>query len=222
MILLMPVFPWRPQPSDLYHYALSRAMFAMDAASGDRLDLEMVAMLDDVVDRAQREWGLTVRSKVAMMGTSAAGVFTNIFALMHPERIAAAAIGFPGLVFTVPASAAEDGTPLPYPIGTADFSQLTGIEPDVDAYCRLPLYFFVGEEDTLDGVPDPRLFPDDVRATAERFYGEADAVKRWDLGEKLYAEYGCERTQFWTYPGVEHHFTPLMKDDLLDFFAIEA
>ncbi|HML49272.1 MAG TPA: hypothetical protein PKE04_21240, partial [Clostridia bacterium] len=49
----------------------------------------------------------------------------NRFALLHPDRVRAAAIGSPGGWPVAPVAQAE-GNDLPYPIGIADVAQLTG------------------------------------------------------------------------------------------------
>ena len=66
-----------------------------------------------------------VQPRVLMAGFSAPGVFTNRFAVLHPERVFAAAVGGPDGWPIAPVRA-DQGEMLPYPVGIADIEELSG------------------------------------------------------------------------------------------------
>ncbi|MGQ9591498.1 MAG: alpha/beta hydrolase family protein [Planctomycetota bacterium] len=99
----------------------------------ERPDLQLAAMIEDATDRL-RSAGWTVHDKVFMNGFSASGGFTEMFALLHPEHIKAAACG--GGVPSIP-----DGSRL------AEIAAVTRSKPDLRAYCALPILFYCGDRD---------------------------------------------------------------------------
>ena len=99
----------------------------------ERPDIQLAAMIEDAKDRL-RSAGWTVHDRVFMNGFSASGGFTETFALLHPERIKAAACG--GGVPSIP-----DGNRL------AEIAAVTGRKPKLRAYYALPMLFYCGDRD---------------------------------------------------------------------------
>ncbi|MBN1903529.1 MAG: Ig-like domain-containing protein [Deltaproteobacteria bacterium] len=123
--VLVPVFP-RPEKDELlgtYTHALDentlRATAYIDGKSIARLDLQLIAMIEDARERLESR-GHTVAEKVFMMGFSASGAFTSRFTAIHPDMIMAAAPGSPGGWPIAPVTTWE-GIPYRYPIGLSNF-----------------------------------------------------------------------------------------------------
>lgn len=105
--------------------------------SGRRSDL---ALIDTVAAVAARH-GLS-SSPLHLFGYSAGAQFVHRFAMAHPHRVAALAVGAAGW-YTWPDPA------LPYPLGWAGMSDWLGRSPDVHAFLRLPTRVWVGDRDTV-------------------------------------------------------------------------
>lgn len=155
--------------------------------------------------------------QILLFGFSASGMFANRFALLHPDRVRAAAIGSPGGWPVAPVAQAE-GTDLPYPLGIADVAQLTGDPVDVQAFARIPQLLFLGDEDDNDA--SETCYFEDMRELMANDFGRTP-VERWAKAEALYAQCGANAT-FTLYPGVGHEFTNEMREDALEFLSTYA
>jgi hypothetical protein len=220
--LLVPAFPRpanppAPEPGGIYTHALDRFCLQMTGCPIERLDLQLLAMVDDARARLATQ-GINVATKFFMTGFSASGAFTSRFSLLHPDRLKAAACGSPGGWPIAPVSS-WNGTTLRYPCGIADVASLVGASPDLATFVRLPLFIYVGAIDTNDAF--------DIRGMAA---GEQTAIKtllnspqdpyianRWPLAEAIYASVGSV-AEFAVYPGVAHSYSSEMLVDLLEFF----
>jgi pimeloyl-ACP methyl ester carboxylesterase len=213
-VLLVPAFP-RPDANwQVYTHALDRDCLLVSDPRLRRLDRQLVAMLDDASVRLGQK-GVAAERSVFMLGYSAAGMFVNRFALLHPNRVAAAAVGSPGGWPIVPVSEAE-GRSLRYPIGIADVAELIGEEPDLDAYLAIPHLFMLGSEDENDSVPYDDGYEDVDEELIMGLFG-GTPVERWSVAREIYAEAGANAT-FVLYPGVGHDFTAEMERDVVRFF----
>ena len=112
-----------------------------------------------------------------MMGFSASGQFTNRFAILHPERIRAAAAGSPGGWPLAPVSSWQ-GETLDYHVGIADVASLTGGQLDMAAVRAAPLLLYMGDADTNDSVPFSDGYDDDQRELVNRLFGTTPGATR--------------------------------------------
>ena len=224
--LLMPLFPRLKQR---YLQALSRASLEDGTSSKfNRVDKQLVAMIDDA--RAKlASMNHPVGKRVLMAGFSASGVFTNRFAVLHPERALAAAVGGPG-GWPIAPVAADQGETLPYPVGIADLddAKLGGQAVDLAALQRVRFLFLLGDADTNDAT---RCLDSFSRAQADlinRLFGTVSSkcegpsgptFKFWWHAQRLYAAAGLN-ARFRVYPGVTHKMgmTPVMWNDVLHTF----
>ena len=92
---LVPVFPRPKEYDSIYTHALDRDCLTTELEGLKRLDLQLLAMIDDARERLGQE-GLQVSEKILLTGFSASGSFANRFTVLHPERVLAAVIGSPG------------------------------------------------------------------------------------------------------------------------------
>ncbi|GEM_PF-737468 len=216
--VLVPVFPRPASLWNSYTHALDRDTLMESTPALNRLDLQLIAMIDDARGRLG-ERGLEIGPRVWLAGFSASGMFANRFTLLHPDRVAAAACGSPGGWPIAPAEEAG-GESLPYPIGVADVEALTGTPADLETFKAVPQFLFMGDQDTNDSV----VFRDGYEAADEalifRLFGRTP-VQRWPAARRLYGEAGCN-ARFVLYPGVGHQVTEAMTDAIVEFFLSEG
>jgi len=208
--LLVPIFPRPESLGHVYTHALDRDVIITNVPELHRLDLQLKSMIDDALTRL-RDRGHAIEDRVLMAGYSASGMFVNRFALLHPDRVKAAAIGSPGGWPTVPLSE-YNGELLPYPLGLGDIGKLAGIEPNLEAIKKLPLLFYIGSEDTNDCSETAHYEGFEL---TNNLFG-ATPADRWPIAKRLYEEAGC-KASFVMYKDVGHSVTPAMEADFLAF-----
>lgn len=215
--ILAPLFP-RPTtpspPGNLYLHALSRASLEVRDPRFARVDLQLIAMLDHAGQRLAAQ-GHPVQPRVLITGFSAAGMFVSRFAVLHPDRVLAAAVGSPGGWPIAPVASAQ-GEALPYPVGIADVATLTGAPVDLAALHRVRFLFLLGGADTNDSVTDRDSFSAADEALIMRRFGKTP-VARWEAARRLYDAAGLQ-AQYRLYRGVGHEMTPAMKADVEAMF----
>jgi len=214
--LLMPIFPRPALPKgNLYLHSLSRESLLTKEDAWARVDLQLIAMIQDARSRLAPK--VVLDPKVMMFGFSAAGSFVNRFAMLHPELVHAVACGAPG--WPLAPVAEQGGERLDYPVGLGDFSALAGRPFNLSAAQDIAMFFFVGGEDTND----PVKFRDSYSASNEecifRRFGSTP-IARWRVAEKLYAERGYHAS-FVIYPGEGHAVSKAMERDLETFFEAQ-
>jgi dienelactone hydrolase len=209
--VVMPMFPRPPTGNtNLYLHALSRESLEAKPAALARVDVQLLAMIDHARALLAAQ-GHEVGPRVLISGFSAAGMFANRFAVLHPDRTLAAAVGSPGGWPLAPVTT-EGRDSLPYPVGVSDVARLIGNRIDVAALRKVRLFFFLGEEDRNDSV----IYRDSFSAADEtlitRLFG-ATPVARWPVAQRLYERAKLDAT-FKLYPGVAHTVTSEMQRDI--------
>jgi predicted esterase len=215
--LLVPLFPRPPVDGDaenLYLHALSRASLETKVERFRRVDLQLVAMIDNA-RAALREAHVEVEPVVFLWGFSASASFAARFTMLHPDRVAAVAVGSPG-GWPIAPVAADDGEKLPYPVGVADEKELTGRPFDLARVRRVPFFFYLGDQDENDSVTYRDSFSKADEELIFRRFGKTPA-SRWKDAERLYAKAGLE-AHFALYPGAAHSVTPEMAKEIATFF----
>lgn len=215
--LLIPLFP-RPRTLDtepaLYLHALSRTSLETRVAEYRRVDLQLIAMIDDARALLKAK-GSQLAPEVFLMGFSASASFVSHFAVLHPERCAAVVSFSPGGWPIAPV--AKSGTEvLNYPVGVADLEALTGKKLDAAALARVTWLFGLGGNDDNDSVPYRDSFSEADEALIARRFGKTP-VARWKAAAQLYKGAGLN-AQFKLYPGVGHQVSPAMAEDRAVFF----
>jgi hypothetical protein len=146
---LVPAFPRPRSQWKYYTHALDHDSLEWREPGMERIDLQLIAMVEDARRRLAAE-GNATEKKIFLWGSSAAGSFTIRFTLPHPERVQAASVGG----CAVPAIPLHKihGRAARYPIGTADLKQLTGKKFNAKAFRRVPIQIFRGAADDNDEV----------------------------------------------------------------------
>ncbi len=212
--ILMPVFPRPKTDWKIYTHALDRDSLATERNEYRRLDLQLVAMIDDArtLLEAEKIW---TDKRVLMYGFSAAGMFTNRFAFLHPDRVLAAAVGSPGGWPISPASEFK-GKKLRYPIGTFDLRSLTGKDVDLERLRKVRFFVFLGDKDENDSVIYGDSYePEDKELIFELFGNRP--VDRWEKSKAQYADAKLN-AEFKLYTGIDHKMTLPIVADINQFF----
>jgi len=216
VIYVTSIFP-RPLEYEqwrIYTHALDRDVLTTEHQALSRLDLQAIEAINEIRDILKKRWGIETAPKIAVMGFSAAGMFANRFTALHPELVKAAVVGSPGGWPIAPQGEWKDQA-LRYPVGTADFQELTGKPFDLEAFQKIPMLFFIGSDDTNDSVPYDDGYDKADQDLIFTLFGK-DMQQRWTESENLYKEAGTD-AMFKTYDGVAHKVTDQMKEDAILF-----
>ena len=212
--VLMPVFPRPESDWKIYTHGLDRDAFTTDKPEYRRFDLQLIAMIDDARERLALGHQLNFERRVLLNGFSAQAMFANRFTFVHPDRVKAAAIGAPG-GWPIAPVATYHHKPLRYPIGVADFREVTGTEVDMRELRRVPFMIFMGDNDDNDAVPYGDAYENEDRAVIFPLFG-LTPIERWEAAKNMYTQAGLN-AEFKLYPGVGHTVTNEMKDDVRAF-----
>ncbi|MEO8381603.1 MAG: hypothetical protein ABI779_18220 [Acidobacteriota bacterium] len=199
--LLMPVFPRPESEWRIYTHQLDRDSMLVQSGPLRRLDLQLIAMIDDARARL-RERGMNVPARVLMTGFSASGSFVNRFTMLHPDRVQAVATGGLNGLLILPQSDL-DSISLPYPLGLADLEQVAGIKPRMDEWRRIPQLIFMGALDDNDAVLFDDGYDESEKELVFRAIGETMQPDRWERCQAAYRAAGANAT-FRTYDGIGH------------------
>lgn len=213
--VLMPVFPRPKTDWKIYTHALDRDSLLTDKTEYKRFDLQLAAMIRDARERLAKE-NIKTDERVLMYGYSAAGMFVNRFAFLHPDLVKAVAVGSPGGWAIAPA-AKFGGKTLRYPIGTGDFKSVAGKKLDQKALRKVAFFVFLGDKDDNDSLVFGDGYEEEDKNLVFELFGKTP-VERWETSKKLYAENKLQ-AEFKLYPDTAHKVTPAMIFDVQDFFG---
>lgn len=213
--LLVPVFP-RPESNwKIYAHALDRDVILQKGNDLERIDLQLIAMIDDARKRLS-QLNHSTNEKILITGFSASGTFVNRFSLIHPDFIMAAAAGGVNGLLMLPVGQLE-GKELNYPIGINNFKQLFGYDFDTASFRKVPMFLFMGELDTNDAIPYEDGYDPDERDLVFTVLGEKMQPDRWNKCINIYKEKGIN-AEIKTFSGTGHEHTDLIKEEILSFF----
>lgn len=175
--LLIPVFPRGQANWKIYTHALDRdAMLQKDNAL-ERLDLQLLAMLDDAKAKLMT-MGYSVQEGIILTGFSASGTFANRFTAIHPNTVSACVAGGLNGILILPTDSLGH-TALNYPLGTNDFLEITGHDFDLTAFQNTPQFLFMGDRDDNDAAKFGDAYDENEREIIYRILGEAMQPDRW-------------------------------------------
>ena len=198
--LLVPAFPRPARDWQVYTHALDRDVLTTRDPVLARLDLQLVAMIDDARGRLHAR-GTEVDPRVLLQGFSASAMFANRFTALHPGRVRAASIGAPG-GWPIAPVAKVGVEALPYPAGIADLEALTGQPFDAAAFARVPQYLYLGAADDNDSLDFGDGWDKPMAGEVDRLFGDSP-LARWQHAEALYARAGAN-ARFELVAGVGH------------------
>lgn len=211
--VLMPVFPRPKTDWKIYTHALDRDSFLTEKTEYKRFDLQLVAMIKNVRERLAKE-NLKIDEKVLLYGYSAAGMFSNRFAFLHPDMTKAVAIGSPGGWAIAPSQKFKDKT-LRYPIGTDDFKTVAGAHFDLKSLQNIHFFIFMGDKDENDSLVFSDGYEEEDKNLVFELFGNTP-LERWEINQKLYMDAKLN-AEFKLYPNTPHKVIPEMLTDVLAF-----
>lgn len=154
-IALCPIFPrWKYENGGwrFYTHAFDRDTLLRGQGDLERLDLQLISMINDAKRKMENNYGFSIESKILMFGFSASAHFVDRFSFLHPEVIKAIAIGgFNGHIM-IPEEE-FDNKELVYPVGLYDYREITGREFSKSDYRNIEKLYFLGKNDTNNDVP---------------------------------------------------------------------
>ena len=213
--VLMPVFPRPKADWKIYTHALDRDSLLTEKAEYKRFDLQLLAMIENARQKFSQE-NLQVDEKVLLYGYSAAGMFSNRFAFLHPDKVKAAAVGSPGGWAIAPVEKFKDKT-LRYHLGTADLQTVAGKNFDLKPLQSVSFFIFLGDKDDNDSLVFSDGYEEEDKNLVFELLGKTP-IERWEISRKFYEEAKL-KAEFKLYPNVAHKVTPEMLTDVLAFLS---
>ena len=210
---IMPVFPRPDKEWKIYTHALDRDSLITEKKEFARFDVQLVAMIDDARRRLAEE--IPLDKRVLVYGFSAAGMFANRFAFLHPDRVLAAAVGSPGGWPIAPAGE-FNRKKLRYPIGIGDIENVAGKKLDLKRLKDVRFFVFLGDKDDNDSVVFGDGYEPEDKDLVFELFGKVP-VARWETSKKLYADAKLN-SEFKMYPGIGHTLNPAIIGDVNSFF----
>ena len=224
-ILLVPVIP-RPQIKFDYAVSLPWYVFLPETDPFLQRPDDKVNLMIDKLLRDLRNDGYSVHDKVYMDGFSAGAMFTQRYALLHPERIQAIAAGQCGGAMTLPESL-YDTTPMNWPVGVNDFKKLVGYDFDREGYKKIPQFIYIGDNDVKNTTLYWGPYDDDYNEVwktpseiyfLKKTFGDTDPIRLQNQVVYL-NNLGYTNITIKLYPGIGHQLTGEMLDDTFAFFS---
>lgn len=215
---------------------LNRDSLRISEPPYERLDLQVLAMIDDAKQRLSDQ-PYDIANKVHLDGFSNNGRLVDQLSILHPDRINAVSSGGDGF-HTIPKSEYEgqipvqnepETTTLEWPVGTAGLADLIGNEFNKEAWLDTGLYYYIGGEDQGD-VDKSNLNNEYIHAKSYRQFGERrqqllvdifgwkQVDERFETSRQIFETLGANAT-FKIYDGVGHSVTREMVDDLVSFHS---
>jgi len=214
---LVPIFPrFADHMNTPYLRFLDRKSLLTDDEQIKRVDLQLTAMIKDA-QNILSNLGIEVESKVSLVGLSTSAKFAQRYALLQPHMVKTMVVGYTASITSFPFSEYK-GTKLRYPIGTADYKEITGTEFDVEEYKKIAQFHYMGDRDTNDATQFRDCYEEEDAQTIWRLFGEDQLNGRFENTEKALKEMGFgDRIQFHMYKDLRHEKTPNTIDDILKF-----
>lgn len=132
-----------------YYQQLSKECFSIPSVHPFyRIDLQVLNIINEVKQNLSDK--INLRDKIFLNGYSSSGVFAQRFALLHPEIVDTLCIG--GASGSIPVPILELG----YPLGIADYYEITGKQFDLEVYSQIKFRYYIGQFE-------------DKRKTSERY-----------------------------------------------------
>ena len=235
--MLMPVFPFATKEIEkvltnknkykYYFPQLDSDVLKIDIEKYKRIDLQLIAMIDDARGRLLKENNQNINEKVIMVGFSSSSLFSARFTFLHPERVSVAIGGGIGGLLPVPADKIN-GIEAIYPIGTYDFEKITGKKFNLEEFKKTPQFYYQGTKDKSNpfrrGADD--LTDEEYEIVKKLFvdglpFGDKPVslkvnTKMWENSQK-YINQIVDNVKFESPKNLDHEITPAMTSKSIKF-----
>ena len=221
--MLMPVFPFGTSAlmqNKYYFPQLDSDVLKIDKDKYRRIDLQLIAMIDDAREKLLKENNQNINEKVIMVGFSSSSLFSARFTFLHPDRVSVAIGGGIGGLLPVPTDKIN-GIDAIYPIGTYDFEKITGKKFDLEEFKKTPQFYYQGTKDKSNpfrrGAEDltdeeyeivKKLFVDGLPFEDKPVSLKVSTVM-WNNSQK-YINQIVDNVKFESPKGLGHEITPKM------------
>ena len=228
--MLMPVFPFGTSAlmqNKYYFPQLDSDVLKIDKDKYRRIDLQLIAMIDDAREKLLKENNQNINEKVIMVGFSSSSLFSARFTFLHPDRVSVAIGGGIGGLLPVPADKIN-GIEAIYPIGTYDFENITGTKFNLEEYKKTPQFYYQGTKDKSNpfrrGAEDltdeeykivKKLFVDGLPFGDKPVSLKVSTVM-WNNSQK-YINQIVDNVRFESPKGLGHEITPKMINKSVKF-----
>ena len=235
--MLMPVFPFATKEIEkvltnknkykYYFPQLDSDVLKIDIDKYKRIDLQLIAMIDDARERLLKENNQKINEKVIMVGFSSSSLFSARFTFLHPERVSVAIGGGIGGLLPVPTEKIN-GIEAIYPIGTYDFENITGTKFNLEEFKKTPQFYYQGTKDKSNpfrrGADD--LTDEEYEIVKKLFvdglpFGDKPVslkvnTKMWENSQK-YINQIVDNVKFESPKNLDHEITPKMTSKSIKF-----
>ena len=195
--------------------SLSRSTLQVKEGELRRVDLQLLKMIEEARKMVPQYGVTSLEKKIFLFGFSAAAMFANRFAFIHPEIVEAVAFGAPGGWPLAPLKEYQ-GKTLNFPVGIADLKNLTDYEFNLEAVKKISIFAFLGSKDENDSVVSRDSYSEADEKLVFSLFGK-NPVARWPLAEKIYKEAGLS-AKFKIYEGLGHETNGKIQEELILFF----
>jgi len=235
--MLMPVFPFATKEIEkvltnknkykYYFPQLDSDVLKINIDKYKRIDLQLIAMIDDARGRLLKENNQNINEKVIMVGFSSSSLFSARFTFLHPDRVSVAIGGGIGGLLPVPTEKIN-GIEAIYPIGTYDFENITGTKFNLEEYKKTPQFYYQGTKDKSNpfrrGAEDltdeeyeivKKLFVDGLPFEDKPVSLKVN-TKMWENSQK-YINQIVDNVKFESPKNLDHEITPKMTSKSVEF-----
>ena len=235
--MLMPVFPFATKEIEkvltnknkykYYFPQLDSDVLKINIDKYKRIDLQLIAMIDDARGRLLKENNQNINEKVIMVGFSSSSLFSARFTFLHPDRVSVAIGGGIGGLLPVPTEKIN-GIEAIYPIGTYDFENITGTKFNLEEYKKTPQFYYQGTKDKsnpfrrgADDLTDEeyeivkKLFVDGL-PFEDKPVSLIVSTAMWNNSQK-YINQIVDNVKFESPKNLDHEITPKMTSKSIKF-----
>ena len=146
VICMQPIFPrFDIENLGFDLHSMDRNSVIITESLYKRIDLQLIAMIDDLKNRLSEKYRIEVEDKVLLYGFSASANFADRFSIIHPSIVEAVAIGGNN-EYLLPVQSWNNEN-LPFPLGLYDFEKLFKKIFEEEEFRNVKRYIFRGEND---------------------------------------------------------------------------
>jgi hypothetical protein len=171
---MQPIFPrFEIEDVGFDFHSMDRNSIIITKSLYKRIDLQLIAMIDDLKNRLNEKYRIKVENKILLYGFSGSANFADRFSIIHPSIVEAVAIGGNN-IYLIPVKSWNNEN-LPFPLGLYDFDKLFKKVFEEEEFRNVKRYIFRGEND-LGGE------------WVEEVNGELIRIPYYEYLEKTYKE----------------------------------
>ena len=161
VVLLVPAFIRPGEDWYIYTHALDRDSLTTERADLERIDLQLIAMIDHARSELTK-LGIETDEQVLIQEFSASGMFASRFTALQ----------------------------LPYPAGIFDIESLTDAPFDSATYNTIPQLIYMGSADDNDSLDFADGWDETDAHLVDQLFGD-DPLSRWQEAESIYKAEGA-------------------------------